>query len=121
MTTVSDPVLALTEPAALRDPGPGYAWLLEHRPVFWHESLETLLVSRHQDGSAVLRDRERFASDFRRAGEELPPAAISVQTLDPPGHTAIRHLLVDALRRLNYQAREEAITKAVRDRLATLA
>ncbi|HEV2451471.1 MAG TPA: cytochrome P450 [Streptosporangiaceae bacterium] len=121
MTTVSDPVLALTEPAALRDPGPVYAWLLEHRPVFWHESLETLLVSRHEDGSAVLRDRERFASDFRRAGEELPPAAISVQTLDPPGHTAIRHLLVDALRRLNYRAREEAITRAVRDRLATLA
>ena len=121
MTTASDPILALTGPAALRDPGPTYAWLLEHRPVFWHESLQTLLVSRHEDGSAVLRDRERFASDFRRAGEALPPAAISVQTLDPPGHTAIRHLLVEGLRRLDYPALEGAVTRAVRDRLARLA
>ena len=118
MTKVTDPVLALTEPAALRDPGAVYSWLLEHRPVFWHEELQTLLVSRHQDGSEVLRDRTRFASDFRRAGEDLPPAAVSVQTLDPPEHTAIRHLLVDALRGLNYPLLERAITGAVRDRLA---
>lgn len=111
----------LTQPDALRDPGAAYAWLLEHRPVFWHESLETLLVSRYEDACIVLRDRARFASDFRRAGEDLPPAAISVQTLDPPGHTAIRHLLVDALRRLDYVALELAITEAVRDRLARLA
>lgn len=121
MIEVSDPLLALIEPSALRDPGATYRWLLMHRPVFWHESLETLLVSRYEDSSAVLRDRARFASDFRRAGEELPPAAISVQTLDPPEHTAIRHLLVDAIRGLDYLTLERAITRAARDRLTTLA
>jgi cytochrome P450 len=121
MTKIADPVLALAQPGALQDPGATYAWLLDHRPVFWHEDLGTLLVSRHEDGSAVLRDRSRFASDFRRAGEDLPPAAISVQTLDPPEHTAIRHLLVDASRRLDYPALEGAITGAVRGRLAMLA
>lgn len=118
---VADPVLALTQPGALQDPGAVYAWLLEHRPVFWHESLQTLVVSRFADGSAVLRDRNRFASDFRRAGEDLPLAAVSVQTLDPPEHTAIRHLLVDALRGLDYLALERAITAAAQDRLAALA
>lgn len=121
MTMTSDPILALAEPGTLRDPGPAYAWLREHRPLFWHDGLETLLVSRYQDGTAVLRDSTRFASDFRRAGEDLPPAAISVQTLDPPEHTAIRHLLVDALRQLDYPALERAISRAVRGRLARLA
>src|ERR1700735_3351634 len=112
---------AMAGPAPLRDPGPAYAWLREHRPLLWHDGLETLLVSRYQDGAAVLRDSMRFACDFRRAGEDLPPAAIRVQTLDPPGHTAIRHLLVDALRQLDYPALERAISEAVRGRLARLA
>jgi cytochrome P450 len=121
MTMASDPILALAEPDTLRDPGASYAWLRERRPVFWHESLKTLLVSRYADGATVLRDSARFASDFRRAGEDLPPAAISVQTLDPPEHTAIRHLLVDALRRLDYSALELSIAEAARSRLAALA
>jgi cytochrome P450 len=121
MTMASDPILALAEPDTLRDPGASYAWLREHRPVFWHESLKTLLVSRYADGATVLRDSTRFASDFRRAGEDLPAAAISVQTLDPPEHTAIRHLLVDALRQLDYATLERSIAEAARSRLAALA
>jgi hypothetical protein len=117
----SDPVLALAEPGALRDPGPVYADLRERRPVFWHDGLQTFLVSRHADGVTVLRDNERFGSDFRRAGEEMPPAAISVQTLDPPEHTAVRHLLVDAVRQLDWAALRRDIEQQAGDRLADLA
>jgi cytochrome P450 len=121
MTMSSDPVLALAEPGLLADPGPAYAWLLEHRPVFWHDGLKTLLVSRYVDGVMVLRDSAQFGSDYRRAGEDVPPASLSVQTLDAPEHTAIRHLLADAFRRLDYPALQDVITRSARDRLAVLA
>ncbi|RFU43005.1 cytochrome P450 [Actinomadura logoneensis] len=49
----------------------------------------------------MLRDTARFGSDPRRAGAAMPPQAVSVQTLDPPGHTAARRPLVDALRELD--------------------
>jgi cytochrome P450 len=121
MTMTSDPILALADSDALRDPGPCYALLREHRPVHWHDSLQTLLVSRYADAVTVLRDSTRFGSDFRRAGEDLPPAAISVQTLDPPEHTGIRHLLVDAFRRLNWPTLRREMEQATLTRLAALA
>lgn len=121
VTIGADPVLALAEPEALRDPGPVYADLREHQPVCWHDGLQTLLVSRHADAVTVLRDSSRFGSDFRRAGEEMPPAAISVQTLDPPEHTGIRHLLVDAVRQLDWSALERDISHQAGTRLADLA
>jgi len=121
MTVTSDPVLALAEPDALRDPGPAYDRLREQQPVCWHDGLATLLVSRHAEAVAVLRDNSRFGSDFRRAGEDLPPAAISVQTLDPPEHTGVRHLLVDAFRRLDWPGLERDIAREAAARLAGLA
>jgi cytochrome P450 len=117
----SDPILALAEPGPLRDPSAAYTWLRTNQPLFWHDDLKTLLVSRFQDAVAILRDSTRFASDPRRVGENLPPAAISVQTLDPPEHTAIRHLLVDGLRQLDYDGLALTITEDARSRLATLA
>jgi cytochrome P450 len=121
MAIASDPILALAEPGPLRDPSVAYAWLRSYQPLFWHDDLKTLLVSRYQDATTVLRDSARFASDFRRVGENLPPAAISVQTLDPPEHTAIRHLLVDGLRQLDYGWLALTITEEARSRLAGLA
>src|SRR5579859_2223031 len=101
MTAASDPILALAEPDALLDPSSIYAWLRADRPVWWHDDLKTFLISTHDCAVSVLRDSTLFGADFRRVGEQLPPAAISVQTLDPPEHTAIRHLLVDGLRLLD--------------------
>lgn len=121
MTIAPDPILALADPEALRDPGPAYAQLRESQPVLWHDGLQTLLVSRHVEGVTVLRDSTRFGSDFRRAGEDPPTAAISVQTLDPPEHTGVRHLLVDAFRQLDWAALERDIGRMVRARLADLA
>ncbi|MFC4908216.1 cytochrome P450 [Actinomadura gamaensis] len=97
----SDPLRRLAEPAALRDPHPVFDELRSRAPVAWHDGLGTWLLTRHADCAAVLRDGARFASDPRRAGIDMPPQAVSVQTLDPPGHTAARRPLVDALRELD--------------------
>jgi hypothetical protein len=51
MAGASDLIRVLAEPDARRDPGTAYASLRQHRPVFWHEGLRTLLVSRYQEGS----------------------------------------------------------------------
>src|SRR5450755_510365 len=96
--TVEDPILALAEPENLRNPYPRYAALRTEHPILWHGQLESWLVTRFEDCVTVLRDSSRFAADWRRIGEELPPQAISVQTLDPPEHTAIRRVMIDALR-----------------------
>ncbi|MCP2341113.1 cytochrome P450 [Actinomadura rupiterrae] len=97
----TDPVRRLAEPAALRNPHTVFDELRSGDPVAWHEGLGTWLLTRHADCVAVLRDGARFASDPRRAGVDMPPQAVSIQTLDPPGHTAARRPLVDALRELD--------------------
>ncbi|WP_157429744.1 cytochrome P450 [Actinomadura oligospora] len=96
-----DPVRALAEPAALPNPHPVFDELRSRDPVAWHDGLGTWLLTRHADCVAVLRDGARFGADPRRAGVAMPPQAVSVQTLDPPGHTAARRPLVDALRELD--------------------
>jgi cytochrome P450 len=93
-----DLIEALAAPEALRDPSSVYSGLHRDRPMFWHEGLQSWMVSRHDACRAVLRDSARFASDWRRIGGDLPPAAINIQSLDPPAHTPVRHLLLDAVR-----------------------
>ncbi|MGH3389677.1 MAG: cytochrome P450 [Actinomadura sp.] len=117
----ADPILALARPGILRDPYPAYAWLREHRPVFWHEPLESWMLTRHADCVAVLGDSTRFAADRRRAGEETPPRAASVRTLDPPVHTEIRRLLTEALRNQDITAVERMIAERTRELLTRLA
>ncbi|MEV5571711.1 cytochrome P450 [Spirillospora sp. NPDC052269] len=116
-----DPVRALAEPAALRDPHAVLDELRSHDPVAWHEGLGTWLLTRHADCVAVLRDGERFGSDPRRAGVAMPPQAVSVQTLDPPGHTAARRPLVDALRELDRAEVAPMVAERARALLGDLA
>src|SRR5262245_54655061 len=92
-----DPILALARPEVLADPYPAYAWLREHTPVFWYEPLGSWFLTRYADCVEVLRDNVQFGADWRRIGEQLPPHVLSVQTLDPPEHTAIRRLLMEAM------------------------
>ncbi|MEV4258555.1 cytochrome P450 [Spirillospora sp. NPDC049652] len=116
-----DPVRALAEPAALADPHRVFDELRSHDPVAWHEGLGTWLLTRHADCAQVLRDTARFGSDPRRAGVAMPPQAVSIQTLDPPGHTAARRPLVDALRELDRTEVAPMVaerTRAFLDRLA---
>jgi cytochrome P450 len=94
----ADPIISLARPELLASPYPAYRWLLENQPVFWYEPFGSWMVTRHADCVRVLRDGDRFAADWTKVGEKRPPGAASIQTLDPPEHTVIRHLMVDALR-----------------------
>ncbi|MFE5091882.1 cytochrome P450 [Streptomyces sp. NPDC056638] len=116
-----DPILDLARPSVLRNPYPAYAELRASTPVFWHELLGSWVLTRHADCLAVLTDSARFASDWRRTGEDIPSPLLSVQTLDPPEHTAIRHLLLDGFRAQDRQALHDWMEGQVQGLLAELA
>ncbi|GAA4934895.1 cytochrome P450 [Streptomyces coeruleoprunus] len=120
-TATADPILDLARPSVLRNPYPAYARLRENTPVFWHEPLGSWVLTRHADCLAVLTDSTRFASDWRRAGEDIPAPLLSVQTLDPPEHTAIRHLLLDGFRAQDRRALHDALDHQVKELFAELA
>lgn len=116
-----DPILDLARPSILRNPYPSYGRMRVTSPVFWHELLGSWVLTRHADCLAVLTDSNRFASDWRRAGEDIPAPLLSVQTLDPPEHTAIRHLLLDGFRAQDRAALHDALEGQIDDLLAELA
>jgi cytochrome P450 len=94
----ADPILALASPDAQHDPFLVFGLLLEHRPVFWYEPLSSWMLTRYADCTAVLRDTAAFTTDWTRVGEVVPPAARSIQSLDPPEQTPVRRLFVEAVR-----------------------
>jgi cytochrome P450 len=111
-------------PEAIADPYPIYARLRSWSPVLWHPRLESWVLTRFADCSAVLRDPERFASDWRRAGHAAAPGAVhpSLQGLDPPEHTPVRDLFAGALRQQDLAGLGElvgALSSAIFARLAT--
>ncbi|WP_406132884.1 cytochrome P450 [Streptomyces zaomyceticus] len=116
-----DPILDLARPSILRNPYPSYDRMRVTSPVFWHELLGSWVLTRHADCLAVLTDSNRFASDWRRAGEDILAPLLSVQTLDPPEHTAIRHLLLDGFRAQDRAALHDALEGQIDDLLAELA
>jgi cytochrome P450 len=110
----SDPIRALAAPDAQHDPFLIYAPLLEHRPVFWYEPLHSWMLTRYADCTAVLRDSARFSTDWRRVGETVPPAARSIQALDPPEQTPVRRLFVEAVRAAhNDEVRDEVVQQTI--------
>ncbi|WP_229402214.1 cytochrome P450 [Micromonospora okii] len=96
-TAVRDPIYDPLAPAVIADPYPSYRALRENDPVYWHGFLDSWVVTSHAQCRQVLGDTTNFGSDFRRVGIEIPDTQLSVQSLDPPEHGAIRHLLVSAL------------------------
>jgi cytochrome P450 len=118
---VPDPISVLAELPAPCDPYPLYAQLRETSPVCWSDRIDSWVLTRYEDCLAVLRDSASFGSDWRRIGEHIPEPMLSIQSLDPPEHTGIRRLLVDAVRELDYRVLEAQVTAEVRTRLARLA
>jgi cytochrome P450 len=116
----ADPIVALAEVPALCDPYSIYARLRESHPVYWSGLLGSWVLTRYDDCVRVLRDPASFASDWRRIGEEMPEPMLSIQTLDPPAHTRIRHFLVDGIRALSHRALEQRIADQVRARAGRL-
>ena len=116
----SDPIHALAAPDAQHDPFLVYAPLLEHRPVFWYEPLRSWVLTRYADCSAVLRDSDRFSTDWTRVGETVPPAARSIQSLDPPEQTPVRRLFVEAVRASHDDGARDEVTRQANARLDAL-
>ncbi|MBO2455614.1 cytochrome P450 [Actinomadura barringtoniae] len=116
----NDPILSLAHPETLPDPYPAYARLRAERPVFFYERLGSWMFTRHADCVAVLRDSTRFAADWRRVGERVPPRAINMLTLDPPEHTTVRRPFMEALREPDGAAMEPLITARCAEILAGL-
>lgn len=108
-----DPLFNPLDPHVLRDPYPIYRRLREIDPVHWHDQLRSWVVTRYADCVSVLRDADAFAADFRRIGVPTPPVLLSLQTLDPPDQTPLRHFATNAVRsqdmaRLEHEARHLA-------------
>jgi cytochrome P450 len=92
----------------------------EADPVYWSDSIGSWVLTRYDDCATVLRNPGRFASDWRRVGESVPAPMLSIQSLDPPEHTLIRHFMVNAVRTLDYAVLQRTITDRVRQRVAAL-
>lgn len=108
-------------PATLADPYPIYARLRELAPVFWHAGMGCWVLSRYGDCVAVLRDYQGFARDWRRVGEAVPEAGLSVQSLDPPDLAAVRGTFLRTLHAQDLAAISAAaasLLEAVFNRLA---
>ena len=116
-----DPIFNPLDPDVLVDPYPAYRRLREHDPVYWHEQLGSWVLSRYGECATVLRDSDTFAADFRRVGISTPPPLLSLQTLDPPEQTPLRHFAVDAVHAQDLAALEEDAAVRARARLAELA
>ncbi|MFV2086261.1 cytochrome P450 [Micromonospora sp. LOL_021] len=86
------------DPDVLRDPYPVYRQLRESDPVHWHAGLGAWVLTRYADCLQVLKNSAVFAADFRKVGIPTPDPLLSLQTLDPPDQTPLRHFAVDALR-----------------------
>lgn len=94
------------DPEILTDPYPAYRELRSTDPVHWHEDLGAWILTRHADCTRALKDTAVFAADFRRVGIPTPGPLLSLQTLDPPEQSPLRHVAIDALRAQDYPALE---------------
>lgn len=91
------------DPDMLKSPYVQYAHLRETTPVFWHEQMESWVLTRYRDCRDVLRDYDLFARDRRRVGEDVPEFRQSVQSLDPPAQTSLRGLFINSLRAQDFE------------------
>jgi hypothetical protein len=100
-----EPDLDLTSEANVQDPFPLFAWLREHDPVHWSESLGGWVVTRYDDVLSVFDRPDVFSADRFRMGAPRGSrdrasarnvAAVLQDWLvfrDPPDHTRLRALL----------------------------
>lgn len=117
----NDPLPDLLTPRGLRDPESVWSAVRRRDRVWRSEVLDSWVVADHATCAAVLLDAGRFCSDWRRIGDDVPPSALSVQTLDPPAHTAARKLLVAAFRARDWQGFARRVDDRVRARLDAVA
>ncbi len=107
----------------LDNPYPTYARLRQESPVFYDETWGLTFITRHEDVSEILKDRQRFGRDFRHrldvdeVNADLyqriyPPQwptwteyiRESFIDLEPPRHTRLRSLVAKAFTRRSSEA-----------------
>ena len=107
----------LFSPAQRVDPYPGYARLRSAAPV-WQPMPGLLVLSRHADGAAVLRDARFGHAEVDPDGSYPEDAVPSFLVLNPPDHTRLRRLVARSFtpRRVeDLLPRVEAITAELLD------
>jgi cytochrome P450 len=80
--------------ATRRDPFALYARARREHPVWVHPDFPVVSVFRHADVQAILKDHATWSSDFEFDFDvEVPPSMIAT---DPPVHTRLRGLVIQA-------------------------
>lgn len=113
VTLVTTDVRGLLDPAVLPDPHSVYREWRQQAPVRWDPCIEAWVVTGYRECVSVLQNTDDYCSDWRRIGEETPAAMLSIQTLDPPDHTGIRHMMLNAMREHGVRAVDELAATAV--------
>ncbi|MBW4717815.1 cytochrome P450 [Saccharothrix obliqua] len=113
-------IFAPLSPTMLADPHAVYARLRAEDPVHWHDQLNAWVVTRHDDCTRILKDTAAFGSDPRALGKPIPETVLSLQTLDPPEHTAVRRRFLHPLRAREEGVWDAEIRRAARDVVAGL-
>ncbi len=93
------PALDLLDPAAFDggQPHEAFAWLRDNDPVHWHEEPDGpgfWAVTRYDDVKQVGRDPATFSSADGIMIPSVAGAPPMMITMDPPGHTGFRRLVV---------------------------
>ncbi|MCI3270070.1 cytochrome P450 [Streptomyces cylindrosporus] len=112
-------VMRLLEPDVLLDPHPLYRQWHAQAPVLWDPGIEAWLVTGYEEALTALRDAETFCQDWRRIGVDTPPSLLSLQTLDPPEHTRVRHLLLEGFKAVDLGELERTVRARLDELLAT--
>jgi cytochrome P450 len=110
-------VRRLLDADVLDNPFATYRIMRERDPVAWDSDLQAWVVTGYPESVAVLRDTESFCSDFRRLGESTPTSMLSIQSLDPPEHAAIRGLMVEAVRAVDGEDLARLVAETVAEQL----
>lgn len=113
-------VRKLLDPSALVDPFPIYRQWNTAGSVIWDTDIEAWLVTGYDESFRALRDVENFCQDWRRIGEPTPLSLLSLQTLDPPEHTEIRHLMLEGFKAADTQRLELIVGETVDELLAAV-
>jgi cytochrome P450 len=131
----------LESPAKLDDPFADLAWLREHRPVHWHESIKQWFVFRYDDVRALFADR-RLSANRMSGFVDAAPVTVrdELRTLVPylekwllmtdgAAHARLRKVLhrgfnataIEALREPIERAANALLDRAVHDRTLDVA
>ncbi|WP_051865888.1 cytochrome P450 [Streptomyces griseus] len=113
-------IWSLLEPSALLDPHPIYRRWREQSTVLWDADIEAWLVTGYEEAFAALRDADNFCQDWRRVGVDTPPSLLSLQTLDPPEHTQIRHLMLEGFKAADTEVLEKTVRATLDELLAAV-